>query len=163
MCNTSLVSSNFSFSQGVFYLFGELSSILIKFEIVICNFFEFGSLKFVVWEKVQYKKTLQWLTIIVFENGRTLILSQTSPGFYVSAVSLLKTLWEKEKLLATSNFSFSRSVFYPFGKLSAIFIKFKIVVCKLFQSGRVKNLSFGKGLRQILVLVSDNFFSQWNG
>ena len=29
--------------------------------------------------------------------------------------SLLKTLWEKEKLLATSNFSFSHNVFYPFG------------------------------------------------
>ena len=28
---------------------------------------------------------------------------------------LLKTLWEKEKLLVTSNFSFSHSVFYPFG------------------------------------------------
>ena len=42
--------------------------------------------------------------------------------------SLLKTLWEKEKLLGTSNFFFSHSVFYPFGKLSAIFIKFEIVV-----------------------------------
>ena len=29
--------------------------------------------------------------------------------------ALLKTLWEKEKLLVTSNFSFSRSVFYLFG------------------------------------------------
>ena len=29
--------------------------------------------------------------------------------------SLLKTLWEKEKLLVTSNFSFSHSIFYPFG------------------------------------------------
>ena len=29
--------------------------------------------------------------------------------------SLLKTLWEKEKLLITSNFSFSHSIFYPFG------------------------------------------------
>ena len=28
--------------------------------------------------------------------------------------SLLKTLWEKEKLLETSNFSFSQSVFYMF-------------------------------------------------
>ena len=36
---------------------------------------------------------------------------------------LLKTLWEKEKLLVTSNFSFSRSVFYSFGELSAIFKK----------------------------------------
>ena len=29
--------------------------------------------------------------------------------------SLLKTLWEKEKLLVTSNFSFSHNVFYLFG------------------------------------------------
>ena len=45
--------------------------------------------------------------------------------------------WEKEKLLVTSNFSFSHTVFYPFGELSAIFIKFETVVCKLFQFGRV--------------------------
>ena len=50
---------------------------------------------------------------------------------------LLKTLWEKEKLLIMSNFSFSHTVFWPFGELYAIFIKFKIVVCKLFQFGRV--------------------------
>ena len=55
----------------------------------------------------------------------------------VSSTSLLKTLWEKEKLLVTSNFSFSHSVFYPFRELSAIFVKFKIVICKLFQFGSV--------------------------
>ena len=55
----------------------------------------------------------------------------------VCSTSLLKTLWEKEKLLVTSNFSIFHSVFYPFGELSAIFIKSKIVVCKLFQFGRV--------------------------
>ena len=54
----------------------------------------------------------------------------------VCNTTLLKTMWEKKKLLATSNFSFSHSVFYPFGELSAIFIKFEIVVCKLFQFGR---------------------------
>ena len=32
---------------------------------------------------------------------------------------------------------FSHGVFYPLGELSAIFIKFGIVVCKLFQFGRV--------------------------
>ena len=48
-----------------------------------------------------------------------------------------KTLWEKEKLLVQSNFSFSHSVFYLFGEFSAIFVKSKIVVCKLFQFGRV--------------------------
>ena len=75
-----------------------------------------------------------------------LTLSQTSPGFYVSAVRLLKTLGENEKLLVTSNFSFSPNVFYPFEELSVIFIKFKMVVCKLFQFGRAQHLSFGNGL-----------------
>ena len=51
--------------------------------------------------------------------------------------SPLKTLWEEEKLLVTSNFSFSLSVFYPFGELSAIFIKFEIVFCLGFDFGRV--------------------------
>ena len=49
---------------------------------------------------------------MVFLKG--LSLSQTSPGFYVSAVQDLKTLWEKEKSLVSSNFSFSHSAFYPF-------------------------------------------------
>ena len=40
----------------------------------------------------------------------------------VCSKSLLKTLWEKEKLLVTSNFFFSHSVFYLFGECSAIFI-----------------------------------------
>ena len=52
----------------------------------------------------------------------------------------LKTLWEKEKLLVMSNFSFSHSVFFPIQKLSAIFIKFGIVVCKPFWFGSVQNL-----------------------
>ena len=38
------------------------------------------------------------------------------------STSLLKTLWKKEKLLVTNNFSLSHSVFYPFEELSAIFI-----------------------------------------
>ena len=55
----------------------------------------------------------------------------------VCSTSLLKTLWEKEKLPVTSNFSFSHSVFYLFGELSAIFKKLEIVVCKLFQFGKL--------------------------
>ena len=46
-------------------------------------------------------------------------------------------LWEKEKLLVMSNFSFSYSVFNPFEELSSIFIKFENVVCNIFQFGRV--------------------------
>ena len=68
-----------------------------------------------------------------------LTLSQTSPGFLrVCSTSLLKTLSEKEKLLVMSNFSFSHGVFYPFGELSAIFIKFKFVACKRFQFGSLR-------------------------
>ena len=63
----------------------------------------------------------------------------------VNRISLLKTLWEKEKLLLTSNFSFAHSVFYWLVELSTIFIKFEIVVCKLFEFGRVLHLLFGKG------------------
>ena len=60
-----------------------------------------------------------------------LTLFQTSPC--VCSTILLETPWEKEKLLVTSNFSFSHSVFYPFGELSAVFVKFEILVCTLFQ------------------------------
>ena len=42
----------------------------------------------------------------------------------VCSTGLLKTLWEKEKLLVTSNFSFSHSVFYPYENFFAILIKF---------------------------------------
>ena len=73
---------------------------------------------------------------------------------HVCSRSLWKTLWEKEKLLATSNF-FSHSVFYAFGKLSAIITIFKVVVCKLFQCGRVSNLSFGKGLTKLSNVTGD--------
>ena len=64
----------------------------------------------------------------------------------VCSTSLLKTLWVKKKLLVMTNFFFSHSVFHQFVEISAIFIRFEIVVCKLFQFGPVQNLSFGEGL-----------------
>ena len=62
----------------------------------------------------------------------------------VCSRSLLKTLREKKKLLITSNFSFSHSVFYPYGKLFGHFINFESVVCTLFQFGS-KICRLGKG------------------
>ena len=50
-------------------------------------------------------------------NHRTLVLNPfpNKPWLLrVCSTSLLKTLWEKEKLLVTSNFSFSHSFFYSF-------------------------------------------------
>ena len=72
----------------------------------------------------------------------------------VCSINLLKTPREEEKLLVTSNFSFPHNVFYPFREHSAILIKFKIVVCKHFQFGRVKKLSSSNGLRQPFHLYS---------
>ena len=63
---------------------------------------------------------------------------------HVYSASPLKTLWEKEKLLVTSNFSFSHSVLYPFRELYAISSNFKIVVCKLFQNKESKICCLGK-------------------
>ena len=66
-----------------------------------------------------------WSKILLF--GKELTLSEISPPLYMpSSIRLLKTLWEKEKLLITRNFSFSHSVFYPFGDFSATFIEFKL-------------------------------------
>ena len=64
--------------------------------------------------------------------------------------NFFETTVGKREIFVTSNFSLSHSVFYPFGEPSGIFIKVKIVVCKLFQFGKVLNLSFGKGLSQPL-------------
>ena len=77
--------------------------------------------------------------------------------------SLLKTLWEKEKLLVTSNFSFTHSVFHPFRELSGIFIKFKIVVCRLFQFEPVQNLSSGNGLKSGLLFKGFFIYSVLSG
>ena len=58
----------------------------------------------------------------------------------VCNTSLLKTQREKEKLLVTSNFSFSHSVFYPSKDLPVISIKFQIVVCNLLLVWKGLNL-----------------------
>ena len=48
--------------------------------------------------------------------SKSLTHSHTMTPFDIPGeTSLLKTLWAKEKLLVTSNFSFSPSVFYPSG------------------------------------------------
>ena len=80
------------------------------------------------------------------KNGLEVALNPfPNKPWFLRVCRLLKTLREKEKLLVTSNFSFSHSVFYPSGEFSAILMNYKIVVCKLFQFGSVSNLSFGKG------------------
>ena len=84
-----------------------------------------------------------------------LTLCQTSTGFYMSSVQVFWKHWEKEKLLVTSNFSFSDSVFYLFGELSAFFIKFEIVSFSLEES---KICHLGKGWLCISFIAEDMQF-----
>ena len=58
---------------------------------------------------------------------------------WIYSTSLLKTLWEKEKMLVTSIFSFSHSVFYSIRKINHHFSNIQLVVCKCFQFGHVRN------------------------
>ena len=67
----------------------------------------------------------------------------------VCSTSLLKTLGEKEKLLVSSSFSFSHSVFYLFGELSSRSFN-QIWNCRLqflsvWKSQKIRRL--GKGYR----------------
>ena len=95
-----------------------------------------------------------WLSVKTssceLDSRNSFIPFPNKPWFLrVCGTSLLKTLQENEKLLITSNFSFSHSVacykhfsfshsvLYLIEELSVIFIRFEIVVCKLFQFGRV--------------------------
>ena len=153
-----IVRSNFSFSHSVFYLLGEFSLIFMNSKLSSANsvwmvgcwfdprqrqtkFFKTGSSGFPLCVQ-DYRIALwlahQWVSGYCIKPQTNLTLSQTSSGLCQSALQVFwKILWEKEKLLVTSNFSFSQSVFYLFREISVIFIKFKIFVCKLFQFGSV--------------------------
>ena len=57
-----------------------------------------------------------------------------------------KTLWEKEKMLATSIFSFSHNVFYSFKKNIIILATSDLLSADAFSLVQPKMLSFGKEL-----------------
>ena len=77
-----------------------------------------------------------WLVSIILFNS-----FPNKPWFLrVCSTSLLKTLQEKEKLLVTSNLSFSHSDFNPLAKLSAVLIKVKN--CRLQTLSILTSLKF---------------------
>ena len=56
--------------------------------------------------------------------------------------SLLKTLWEKEKLLTMINFSsVSHISFFSFRELSTNFIKFLIIFCKVHSTSELNRVN----------------------
>ena len=162
-----LVTSIFSFYHNIYIYLGNNSIMWKTSELSTINSFNSINLKIwpmvnsrfcttqvkcwkALWEiclnvaeKIEFIFDRVENTEVKKENGVLLFPQLFNPFPYNDTYwrhwekSLLKTLWEKEKLLVTSSFSFSHSVFYPFGWLSAIFIQLEIVVCKLFQFGRV--------------------------
>ena len=92
------------------------------------------------------KKSNQHFSHTVFYCVRMLNPFPNKPWFLrVYSTSLLKTLWEKEKLLATSNFSFFHSVLNPFGEFSSIFHHLKLSSENSFNLEESKNCRLGKG------------------
>ena len=74
----------------------------------------------------------------------------------VCIISLLKTLWEKKKLLETSNFSFFHIVFNPSAGVSAIFNQ--IWNCRLHALSVYKGLKFVFWGRLIGVFITWNWW-----
>ena len=62
-----------------------------------------------------------------------LTLSQTIPGFSVSAVQFFRNTVGKEEIACCEEIV----LFHRVGNFSAIFIKLQIVYCKFFEFGRV--------------------------
>ena len=63
----------------------------------------------------------------------------------VYRISLLKTMWKKEKLLLTSNFSFTHSVYYLFGELSDFSSNLKLSFASCLSLEESKICRLGKG------------------
>ena len=70
--------------------------------------------------------------------NRDLTLSQTCPDFYFAcSIILLKIAVGKGEVAQNKQFLLFQHRFLPIWRTSVIFIIFKIVVCNLFQFGRV--------------------------
>ena len=80
---------------------------------------------------------LIFLILLVSINGTLLTHSHTMTPFGVSGKEVFfKTLWEKEKMLVTSIFSFSHNVFYSIKDRNYHLCYISFVVCKCFQFGQ---------------------------
>ena len=126
-----LVTSNFTFSYSVFYLFVEFSFIFIKHKIVVCKLFPF--------ERVLY---------LLFGKGLTPY--HTIPTFNaLKKRSPLKTLWEKEKMLVTSIFTIP-TMFSTIPKMNFNFsVPFILLSANAFNFNKSYMLLFGKALNSL--------------
>ena len=81
-----------------------------------------------------------WLAVVhvhIFQSLRLTLYHKIAT--FNDPVKMLKTLWEKEKMLVTSIFFFSHNVFYQSQKEFLFLSYIYFVVCKCFQFGPVQN------------------------
>ena len=71
---------------------------------VVCKLFEFGSLKFVLWERVKKGQNLQHYQFESICRSQNKIYCLWN--VVICFIFEMKTLWEKNKMLVTSIFSF---------------------------------------------------------
>ena len=74
---------------------------------------------------------------------------------------ILKTLWEKEKLLITSNFSFSHNVFYSYQISVSPFVHIFDISLLAIELEESKIDILGKGLREKEEMLNSSIFSIW--
>ena len=119
-------------------------------------FLQYKSFENTVW-KGEFVRNEQFL--LFSQCFLPVYLSQTRPCFYASAEQVFWKHWENEKFLL-----FSQCFLPVLRKVSSIFIKFEIVICKLVQFGRVKNLLFGKGLKNYYAMITFKMlvFTTWS-
>ena len=107
---------------------------LRKFHLYVCLGFYAISRVFQLLNGYSPQIHVSWTTIFFFFNQ---YFPKQALVFTCLQYSLLKTLCEKEKLLVTSNLSFSHNVFCPFERLPAIFINSEIAICEIIRFGSV--------------------------
>ena len=85
---------------------------------------------------------------IYFGFGHKLFTTQSQLLMIPWKKPLLKTFWEKEKMLVCSIFSFSQNVFYPVIGRNRHFSEIYFVCCECFQFGPVQSFVFWQRINE---------------
>ena len=92
-----------------------------------------------------------WTCLKILSYGKGLTLNHTIPSFNdLWRRRLLKTFWEKEKMLVTSIFSFFQNVFYS-SKSKFQFLSQIMSSASTMNLDHSKIFSFGTGLISLLI------------
>ena len=104
---------------------------------LVNSLFSFSPKSFQLFKKKKISQVGSYLRFSPFPNKPWIL--------HVCSTSLMKTLWEKEKLLVISNFSFSQC-FQPLCRTPCTFHEIQNCRLQTLSVWKCLNLSFGKDL-----------------